>query len=243
MPILLFFLGHWFSSLFFQTFFHHRYASQKMFTMNRLWERFFYILTYATQGSSYLVPRAYAVMHRMHHAFSDTEKDPHSPNFFRDVFSMMWHTKKIYVGLAKNKLEISSKFLGNYPTWNWLDRFGDSWFSRLLWGSGYVVYYIFFASEWWMYLLLPVHFLMGPVHGAVVNWCGHKYGYVNFDNRDKSKNTLPFDFLMLGELFQNNHHKFPNRPNFAVRSWEFDPIFPFMKIMHALQIIRMRRAT
>jgi stearoyl-CoA desaturase (delta-9 desaturase) len=83
---------------------------------------------------------------------------------------------------------------------------------------------------------------MGPIHGAVVNWCGHKYGYQNFDNGDKSKNTLVFDFLMLGELFQNNHHKFPNRPNFAARWWEFDPTYPFMKFLHFVGIIHLRRA-
>jgi stearoyl-CoA desaturase (delta-9 desaturase) len=72
-----------------------------------------------------------------------------------------------------------------------------------------MVYIIFAPSAWW-FLLLPIHFLMGPVQGAIVNWCGHKYGYANFDNGDKSKNTFFIDFIMLGELFQKNHHKRPN---------------------------------
>ncbi len=241
MAVFSFFMAHWFSAIFLQTFFHHRYASHKMFTMNKFWERFFHFLTYAVQGPSYLVPRAYAIMHRMHHAFSDTEQDPHSPNFFKDIFSMMMHTAKIFDGLVTNKLKVASNFLGNYPTWNWLDKFGNSWFSRLSWAAGYVVFYAFFATQWWMYLLLPIHFLMGPVHGALVNWCGHKYGYSNFDNGDHSKNSLPFDLLLLGELFQNNHHKHPNSPNFAVKSWEFDPIYPVLKVMHGMRIIKMRR--
>jgi len=33
---------------------------------------------------------------------------------------------------------------------------------------------------------------MGPIHGAIVNWAGHKYGYQNFDNGDRSRNTLPW---------------------------------------------------
>ena len=68
--------------------------------------------------------------------------------------------------------------------------------------------------------------MMGPIHGAIVNWCGHKYGYANFDNGDKSKNSTPFDFFMLGELFQNNHHKRPNNANFAAKWFEFDPVYP-----------------
>lgn len=241
MVILVFFLLHWFGSLFFQTFFHHRYASHKMFTMNKFWERVFYFLTWASQGSSYLVPRAYAILHRMHHTYSDTEEDPHSPNFFKDVFSMMMHTAEIYTNLVTNKIEVSTKFLGNYPIWEKLDAFGSSWLSRIGWGTFYVLFYFFFATQWWMYALLPVHFMMGPIHGAVVNWCGHKYGYQNFDNQDKSKNSLVFDFLMLGELFQNNHHKYPNRPNFAAKWFEFDPTYPVMRLFHALGIIQLRK--
>ncbi len=241
MPIYIFFFSHWFASLFVQTFFHHRYASHKMFTTSKVMERVFHFMAYVAQGSSYLVPKAYAIMHRMHHSYSDTEKDPHSPNFFKDVFTMMSHTANIYNQITYDKLKISPKFLGNYPTWNGLDRFGSSWYSRIGWGVGYTIYYVYFATEWWMYLLLPVHFLMGPVHGAVVNWCGHKYGYQNFDNDDHSRNTLPFDFLMLRELFQNNHHKHPNSPNFAKRWWEFDPIYPVLRLLHWTKLIKLRK--
>ncbi|MEZ4959514.1 MAG: acyl-CoA desaturase [Saprospiraceae bacterium] len=242
MAVFTFFVSHWFGSLFFQTFFHHRYASHKMFTMNKFWERFFHFCTYISQGASYLTPRAYAIMHRMHHAFSDTEKDPHSPNFFKDVFGMMMHTRDIFHGLATNTLKVSPKFLGNYPVWDFLDKFGYSWTSRILWIVAYTIFYVFFATQWWMYLLLPIHFLMGPIHGAIVNWCGHKYGYQNFNNDDHSKNTLPFDFLMLGELFQNNHHKHPNSPNFASYWWEIDPVYPILRFLHWANIIKLRRA-
>ena len=72
MAILIFFVVHWYLSLFVQTFYLHRYAAHKMFTMNPFWEKAFYLLTYTAQGSSFLSPRAYAILHRMHHAFSDT---------------------------------------------------------------------------------------------------------------------------------------------------------------------------
>jgi stearoyl-CoA desaturase (delta-9 desaturase) len=91
-----------------------------------------------------------------------------------------------------------------------------------------------------MYLLLPVHFLMGPVHGAIVNWAGHKYGYTNYNEGDHSKNTLIFDFLMLGELFQNNHHHAGSKPNFAAKWWEFDPVYPIMRLFHKIGIIKLQ---
>jgi stearoyl-CoA desaturase (delta-9 desaturase) len=241
MVILIFFLCHWFLSLFFQTFFLHRYSSHKMFNMNPFWEKFFYMFTFLAQGSSFLNPRAYAIMHRMHHAYSDTEKDPHSPHFFKDVIGMMVQTKNIYLDYVRFKIEPEPAFRDNYPTWPLIDRIGDLWITRSLFMVAYIAFYIQFAEHWWMFLLLPIHFLMGPIHGAVVNWCGHKYGYSNYDNHDHSKNSLPLDFLMLGELFQNNHHKKPNNVNFALKWYEFDPSFPVIKLLHHLRIIKLRK--
>lgn len=242
MIILIFFFCHWFLSLFFQTFFLHRYSSHKMFKMSPFWEKFFYLSTFLAQGASFLNPRAYAIMHRMHHAYSDTEKDPHSPHFFKDVIGMMIQTKNIYLNYVRFRVEPEPAFRDNYPTWPLIDKIGDLWITRLSFAVLYIAFYVYFAEYWWMFLLLPVHFLMGPIHGAVVNWCGHKYGYSNYDNNDHSKNSLPFDFLMLGELFQNNHHKKPNNVNFALKWFEFDPSYPIIKLMHHLHIIRLRKS-
>ena len=79
---------------------------------------------------------------------------------------------------------------------------------------------------------------MGPIHGAIVNWAGHKYGYANFNNGDKSKNSEPWGFVMMGELFQNNHHKFPNSPKFAKKWFEIDPTFYIMIVMSWVGMIQ-----
>lgn len=209
--------------------------------MEPFWEKFFYLVLLISQGSSFLNPRAYAILHRMHHAYSDTEKDPHSPHFFKDVFGMMIATKNMYLAYLLHKIEPEPAFRGNYPEWPIVDRIGDSWLWRLACAAFYIWFYVTFATQWWMFLLLPIHFLMGPLHGAIVNWCGHKYGYSNHDNEDHSKNSLPWDFLLMGELFQNNHHKKPNSPNFASKWWEFDPTYPMMKVLHWMRIIKIRK--
>ncbi|OIN57384.1 acyl-CoA desaturase [Arsenicibacter rosenii] len=243
MVVLVVLAGHWYLSLFCQTFFLHRYGAHKMFTMSKFWERFFYFLTYLSQGSSYLSPRAYAVLHRMHHAYSDTPKDPHSPHNSTNVFQMMWKTKDIYNAVLHRRAPIAKHFDRNYPHWTFIEKIGDSWVSRVAWGTLYSLFYIFaylyLDMHWAFFFLLPIHFLMGPIHGAIVNWSGHKYGYQNFDNHDKSRNSLIFDLLMLGELFQNNHHKRPNDANFGARWWEFDPTYPVIRVLDKLNIIRI----
>jgi len=209
--------------------------------MEPFWEKFFYLVLLFSQGSSFLNPRAYAILHRMHHAYSDTEKDPHSPHFFKDVFGMMIATKNMYMNYLHFKIQPEPAFQGNYPEWPMVDRIGNSWLWRIACGLFYIGFYVMFANHWWLFILLPVHFLMGPLHGAIVNWCGHKYGYSNHDNDDHSKNSLPWDFLLMGELFQNNHHKKPNSPNFATKWWEFDPTYPVMKVLHWVRIIKIRK--
>lgn len=241
--IIVFFVLHWFSSVFFQTTFLHRYASHKMFTTGKIREKIFHVLTWMSQGSSYLVPRAYAVMHRMHHDFSDTAQDPHSPHFFKDVFSMMIKTKGIYTNLVTGKLTAASKYCQDLPVWEKFEKFAGSYATRIAWSLFYIAFYLITIikcdlSYFWL-LLLPIHFLMGPIHGAIVNWCGHKYGYSNFDNKDKSKNTEPIGFFLMGELFQNNHHKFPTSANFAKKWFEFDPTYFILVVMNAFGIIKL----
>ena len=240
LPIIAFLILHWVLAVFFQTFFQHRYGAHRMFTTTPRWERFFHLCTYLSQGSSYLNPRAYAILHRMHHAYSDTELDPHSPIIQKSPLLMMERTRKIYRGILYGRHPVEQRFLGNYPEWPLLDRFAHRWFIAVGWGAAHVLVYAVFATQWWHFLLLPVHWFMGPVHGAIVNWFGHWFGYRNFDRKDASRNTLPIDFVTMGELFQNNHHTYGSRPNFAVRWYEIDPSFSVIKLLDALGVIRLR---
>lgn len=240
LAILLFFTLHWFISLFFHSFFLHRFATHQMFTTTKRWEKAFYFMTWLTQGCSFLVPRAYAVMHRMHHSYSDTAKDPHSPHFFEDIFHMMLHTAKIFRSFVTRKNMPPEEFTREYiPMWDRLDKVGNHLVTRVLFAALYTVFYIIFAPNGWWFLLLPLHFIMGPLQGAIVNWFGHKVGYSNFDNGDHSRNASPFGLILMGELFQNNHHHEQKNANFARRWFEFDMTFLIMKCMHKMNIIRL----
>ena len=242
MAILVGFLAvHWCLSIFCQTFYLHRYGAHRMFTMSKPVERFFHLLTAISQGSSFLLPRGYAILHREHHAFSDTEKDPHSPHVFGSFGKMMWQTKNRYSGLASGAIRSEPRFEGGCPEWPAVDNFFNAWPVRIGWGVAYTIPYLLFAPHWAFYLLLPIHYVIGPIHGAIVNWCGHKYGYRNFDtpHGDKSKNTLVFDFVTWGELFQNNHHARSMSPNFAARWFEIDPTWVLVQPLLWLKVIRL----
>ncbi len=240
-PILIFFVAHWMLSIFAQTFFLHRYGAHRMFTMSPGWERFFYLFSYATQGPSFLVPRAYAILHREHHAFTDTPDDPHSPRFSSGLASMMWRTKQRYDAYAYRTCAPEARFDGGVPEWPLIDRVAQTWVSRIGLGALYVLFYLHFAPSAGWFLLLPVHWLMGPIHSAIVNWCGHRYGYRNFALDDDSRNTLPLDFVTMGDLFQNNHHKYGARANFAVRRFEVDPCYQVIRLLAWAKIVELTK--
>jgi stearoyl-CoA desaturase (delta-9 desaturase) len=150
----------------------------------------------------------------------------------------MWKTKRKYDDYAYRRDEPDARFDGGFPEWPWLDKLSQSWTMRLAWGAAYTGVYVAFAPSYWWFLLLPAHYVMGPIHGAIVNWGGHKYGYRNYKTDDVSRNTLIFDFLTLGELFQNNHHEFAMSPNFAARRFELDPTYPVILVLAKLGIIK-----
>ena len=240
MIIIIFFISHWYLSLFSQTFLQHRYASHGAFTMNKFWERFFYIFAYFTQGSTYLSPRTYAIMHRMHHAYADTPKDPHSQKYFSSFFSLMMHTTRMFENIYDKKVEIEERFTRNLPDWPWMDKWGKSLTNRIIFSLLYIGFYIFFDAQLWMYALLPIQIFMSPIQGTIINWFAHKYGRINFKVNNSSKNLIPVDVFMLGEDYHNNHHKFPSSANFGVKWYEIDPVFYIMRVFNWLKIIKIK---
>jgi stearoyl-CoA desaturase (delta-9 desaturase) len=242
MIILIFIVVLWYGGLFFQTFFLHRYAAQQTFTMSNAVEKITFILTWFFQGSNYLSAYCYGVMHRMHHAYADTEKDPHSPKYDLNVFAMMWRTKNIYADINQKKIVIDEVFTKNVPQWERFDAFASSYISRIVWGLGYAAFFLLFATAWWQWLFLPVALFMAPIHGVIINWYAHIYGYVNFKSKDTSKNLFPFDFLMMGEGYHNNHHKYASRANFGGIRWhEVDITYQIMRVLDFFGIIQLKQ--
>jgi stearoyl-CoA desaturase (delta-9 desaturase) len=205
--------------------------------MSNTWEKIFFFLTFIFQGSSFLNPAAYAIMHRRHHTHTDTKKDPHSPIFITNIISFNLATAKRYRELVVG-LKNGTVTAKNLPRWNLIENLGESILVRALFILMYVMFYLNFATNTWQYFLLPLNIFMGPIHGFIVNWFGHKTGYRNFkDLKDNSKNSLPLDFLMMGELYQNNHHQKPNDMNFAENWFEFDFGYLITSILKKMKVI------
>src|SRR5262249_29950302 len=128
------FVTHWVVSCFFQSSFHHRYASHRMFTMSARAEKVWHLLAYAAQGPSYLSPRAYAELHREHHAYSDAERVPQARVFFPNSVAMMWETPRGYTAHLPRGSSREGRSPGHCPDWPPLERRASRWTSRIIWG-------------------------------------------------------------------------------------------------------------
>lgn len=223
--------------------------------MSRRNEKIFFALTWLFQGPSVLNAVGYAIMHRLHHDHSDTLEDPHSPwnfrfkEFMKKIFAgaiMMWQTRVFYNFTTKFPQRFMEAWKRDYtPSWDKFEKFSESRGSRIFWVTLYLCVYfwiinIFDLSYFWLLLFLP-HILMTAIQGFMVNWFGHKHGYQNFDNGDHSTNTLRIDVLGNGELYQNNHHKDKDDPNFARKFLEVDIVYQIEKILDLLGIIKLKR--
>ena len=76
----------------------------------------------------------------------------------------------------------------------------------------------------------------------IINWFAHKYGYRNYSVGNTSRNFLPFDFLMMGESYHNNHHKHEKRANFGGIRWhEIDPTYYIILALDKIGVIKLKK--
>lgn len=197
---------------------------------------------FITQGSSYISAAAYGMMHRLHHAHTDKEDDPHSPHFEPNPFLLLLKTRNNYHTIYTGFKPVEDKYKCGLPEWEAFDKLAHTWVARACWALIYIAVYIWLATAWWMYLFLPLTLSMGALQGIAVNWWAHKFGYENFRLSNTSKNILPVDLLFVGEAYHNNHHRYPGRPNNASKWFEFDVTYHIMLLMQRLRIIRINYA-
>ena len=240
MAILIFFIVHWYLSAFSQTFFLHRYAAHGMFTMSKGWERFFFIFTFITQGASYFSPYGYGVLHKMHHAYADTDKDPHSPIFSKNFVDMMRGTYVRFNDIIHRNLITDTRFTKNVPKWKWFDSVADHLATRATWGIVYFIIYYSLVTVWWQWILFPATLFMSPIHGAIINWFAHKFGDSPFEMTNTSTNLFKIDLFTMGEGYHNNHHRFDSNPNFGVKWYELDMAYPIILALDKMRVIKLK---
>lgn len=168
--------------------------------------------TLAIQGG----PLSWVTTHRIHHAFTEMDKDPHSPKGGVFWSHMGWIFKggaqehspatheRYSPDINKNKFYL---FLNNFY---WLTNipagiilFAVGGWSMVLWG-------VFLRTVW------------GWHSTWLVNSATHIWGTRRFDTRDTSTNNALIAALTFGEGWHNNHHAYPRSARHGLKWYEID---------------------
>lgn len=155
-------------------------------------------------------------IHREHHAYSDTDKDPHAPNingwrvFFPHILNYGQHIKKYL---------IRDLFTHGHL---WINRYYK--LLILFW-----MFLLIIIDPWLFYFLWAVPIALTHLVLNSFTFFGHSIGYTNHKHRDQSKNLWPFGILLWGEGWHNNHHKNPKNWSLQEKWWEVDIVGHIIK--------------
>ena len=154
--------------------------------------------------------------HRIHHAFSDAEGDPHTP---RD--GVWWsHIGWILRGTAQQHDE---ETLRRYAPDLMRDRF-HVWLNRFFFLPLVLLGLLLFAAGGWPLLLWGI-FLRVTV-GLHVTWlvnsATHLWGSQRFESGDDSRNNWWVALMSFGEGWHNNHHAHPTSARHGLAWYEVD---------------------
>lgn len=189
--------------------------------------------------------KAWTCMHRLHHRYSDTKRDPHSPvyaGFWGVLVAQLRGYERVVAGLQQGRRPYTSVVSDlDFPL-SWGQRHKGLWWVpfAILIGIGLGLAVTFDAY------LLGGAFVFGmmshPIQGFIINSFGHARGHRNFERPDNSRNNVIAALLVLGEGLQNNHHAYPSSARFSFRSWEFDGGYLICRMLEKLRCLDVYEA-
>lgn len=193
---------------------YHRLLSHRSYQAPRWWEYLGTVLaTLGGTGSSI----AWCAVHREHHRFTDTDRDPHSPEhqgFWRVQFFSMFHAPHVrYVADL-----LRSKFHQRMHKWYWAVHAA---YAAVL----YAVDPFAMVYAW----LFPSFVLWHA--GSSINTLSHWWGWQDHTTKDSSTNHWLNGVLMWGEGWHNNHHADPMNWRFGQTWWQIDVTAWVIKLM------------
>jgi stearoyl-CoA desaturase (Delta-9 desaturase) len=163
-----------------------------------------------------ITPRAWVAVHRRHHAFSDTEQDPHSPVVL-GFWAVQLGNVKLYRDTIRDGVTVT-KYSRDLPP-DRLDRMlFDHAFAGLAIGIGFLIVVLGPVAG---LLAAGIHTVVYLTISAAVNAVGHTVGKRPYDNLATNNQWLAW--ISGGEGLHNNHHAAPTSARFALSSGQIDP--------------------
>jgi stearoyl-CoA desaturase (delta-9 desaturase) len=216
------------------TIFLHRHQAHRSLDLHWLPSHFFRFWLWIGTG---MQTKAWAAIHRKHHAKCETPEDPHSPQT-RGLKTVFWRGAELYRAEANNT-ETLAKYGHGTPD-DWIER---NIYTRLPWQGVALMLIVNLALFGALGLTVwAVQMLWIPVTAAgIINGVGHYWGYRNFEATDASTNISPWGIIIGGEELHNNHHTYPTSAKLSVKSYEFDIGWLYIRILETLRLATVKK--
>lgn len=171
----------------------HRYFVHRSYKTSRIKERsMLFLQTLCGEGSIL----SFCGVHRQHHAFTDTDKDPHSP-VTRTLISVVYWLSPVNI----NPRYVSDWIKDRYV------RFQHDHYFKIHAALFLIITAIFGIAVYGYVISLSV--VATLYANAATNIIGHtrNLGYRRYDTSDNSVNVGGIiNVLLMGGALQNNHH-------------------------------------
>jgi fatty-acid desaturase len=203
----------------------HRLLTHRSFKAPKWLE---YTLTALGTMSVQDSPDKWVATHRIHHAFVETDKDPHStrPGFWwAQIGWIVWGTAQDH----------DQKTLNRYVPDLLKDK-GQILISRFYYVPIIVSAAILFAIGGWPMVVWGVfgRVVVGWHTTWFVNSLSHIYGDKPHETGDDSTNNWFVALLTFGEGWHNNHHAFPTSARHGLKWYQFDMNWIAIRILEKL---------
>ncbi len=203
----------------------HRLLTHRGFVTPKWLE---YLLTALGTMSVQDSPDKWVATHRIHHKFTETDKDPHStrPGFWwAQIGWIVWGTAQDH----------DEKTLKRYVP----DLMKDKWhilISRFYYVPLIISAFILFAIGGWTMVVWGVfaRVVVGWHTTWFVNSLSHIYGDKPHETNDDSTNNWFVALLTFGEGWHNNHHAFPTSARHGLKWHQFDMNWIAIRILEKL---------
>lgn len=218
---------------------YHRLLTHRGYRVPRVVEYFLVTCgTFALEGG----PIQWVTTHRMHHAHTDQEGDPHTP---RD--GGWWaHIGWIVRGTAQDH---SQATLERYAPDLTKDRY-YVWLNKCFYLPSVALLIGLLAFGGWGLMLWGIFLrvTLGLHATWLVNSATHLWGRRRFGTREDSRNTWWVALLTFGEGWHNNHHAFPTSARHGLKWYEIDlnwwgiRILQLMGVAHAIKRLQFNHS-
>jgi stearoyl-CoA desaturase (delta-9 desaturase) len=202
----------------------HRLLAHRAFVAARPLKCFLAVCgTLAVQGG----PIAWVAGHRVHHAHSDKDEDPHNSRkgFWWSHIGWIFYRDPEFTSFDRYKH--LARDVAADPFIVFLDRN----FVGIQAALGVVL----FLMGGWSFVIwgIFVRLVFGWHCTWLVNSATHMFGYQSYESLDESRNCWWIALITFGEGWHNNHHAFPRSARHGLRWWEFDSSFWVLKMFEA----------